>query len=79
MDKKEELSLEEQVQRIRAKRNRHADKYRIRQMLNAAFLIISAIALVLYFCTDNFHFQALVILAVALVIKCVEFFVRFIW
>ena len=41
----EELTLEEQVERIRQRRNRRADAGRLRQVLNTAFLVLAAIGL----------------------------------
>jgi Flp pilus assembly protein TadB len=78
MSKAEEISLEEQVERIRRKRQRYADHTRIRQILNSVFLLLAAIGLVLYFLNDSYHIYALVIIGVGMLLKIVEFFIRFV-
>jgi hypothetical protein len=78
MSKTEELTLEEQVERIRRKRQNRADYTQVRLILNTAFLILAAIGLVVYFLDDSHHIYALVIIGIGMLLKMVEFFIRFI-
>lgn len=78
MSKTEGLTLEEQVERIRRKRQRKADYTHTRQILNTAFLILAAIGLVVYFADDSHHIYALIIIGIGMLLKIVEFFIRFI-
>ncbi len=73
----EELSLEEQVERIRQRRNRRQDMGRLRQILNAAFLSLAAIGLVWYYTDTEHRLWALGVIGVGMLIKVAEFFVRF--
>lgn len=74
----EELSLEEQVERIRRKRQRNTEHTRIRLILNTVFLLLAAIGLLMYFLNDNNHTLALVVIGVGMLLKIVEFFIRFV-
>ena len=74
----EELSLEEQVEHIRRKRNRHFDNDKIRMVLNTLFLILAAIGLVMYFFGGENHTTALIVIALGMLFKVVEFILRFI-
>ena len=78
MSKSEELTLEEQVERIRRKRQSKADHTRIRQTLNSVFLLLAAIGLVVYFWDNTHHVYALVIIGIGMLLKIVEFFIRFV-
>ena len=78
MSKTEELTLEEQVERIRRKRQSKADHTRIRQILNSVFLVLAAIGLVMYFWNDSNHIYALIVIGVGMLLKIVEFFIRFV-
>lgn len=78
MSKVEELTLEEQVERIRHKRKRQSDHTRIRQILNSVFLLLAAVGLVMYFWDNNHHSYALAVIAVGMLLKIVEFFIRFV-
>ena len=73
---KEELSLEEQVERIHQKRNRHFDNTKTRKVLNTLFLIIATIGLVMYSFGGNNHIPALIVIAVGMVFKVMEFMLR---
>lgn len=75
---KEELSLEEQVQRIRQKRTRHLDKSRPRMVLNTLFLILAAIGLTMYFFGGENHTQALIVIGIGMLFKVAEFILRLI-
>lgn len=78
MSKDEEFSLEEQVELIRRKRQRSADYTRIRQILNSVFLLLAAIGLVMYFWNDSNHTYALIVIGIGMLLKIVEFFIRFV-
>ncbi|MBO7068828.1 MAG: hypothetical protein J6W52_09165 [Bacteroidaceae bacterium] len=78
MSKAEELTLEEQVERIRRKRQHKTDHARIRQILNSVFLLLAAIGLVMYFWDDAHHTYALAVIAFGMLLKIVEFFIRFV-
>lgn len=41
------------------------------------FLLLAAVGLVLYFCSDNHHIAALAVIGVGMLFKVGEFFVRF--
>ena len=75
---KEELSLEEQVERIRRKRNRHFDNEKVRMVLNTLFLILAATGLVMYFFGGENHTTPLIVIAIGMLFKVVEFVLRFI-
>lgn len=74
--KQEELSLEEQVERIRRKRARHGDGSKVRAVLNALFLVLAAVGLAMYFFGSENHVPALIVIAVGMVFKVVEFILR---
>ena len=76
--KQEELSLEEQVERIRRKRTRQYDFITARPVLNTLFLILAAIGLAMYFFGGENHVSALIVIAVGMVFKVVEFILRII-
>lgn len=72
---KEELSLEEQVERIRRKRANRYDFTKARPILNTLFLILAVIGLVMYFVGEN-HVPGLIVIAVGMLFKVVEFILR---
>lgn len=73
---KEELSLEEQVERIRKKRERHFDNTKARAILNTQFLIVAAVGLAMYFFGGDNHRPALIVIGVGMMFKVVEFILR---
>ena len=73
----EELSLEEQVERIRQRRNRRQNAGNLRQILNTVFLILAGIGLIWYYADSEHRLWALGIIGVGMLVKVVEFFVRF--
>lgn len=77
-DKDKELTLEEQVERIRRKRMRSADFSQARMVLNVLFLALAAVGLVLYFWDDAHHVPALMTIGAGMALKVVEFILRFI-
>ena len=76
--KKEELSLEEQVERIRRKRAGQYDSTKVRMVLNTLFLVLAAIGLAMYFFGGDNHVPALIVIGVGMVFKVIEFMLRLI-
>lgn len=75
--KEEELSLEEQVARIRAKRSKGNKYLKARGVLNTVFLVLAGIGVVWYFCTEEQKLWALSVVAFAMFLKVIEFILRF--
>ena len=76
--KDEELSLEEQVERIRKKRQRFGQYDSLRNYLNGIFLVLAAIGLVVYYTSDEHKLLGLGIIGVGMVLKVLELFIRFV-
>lgn len=76
--KEEELSLEEQVERIRRKRAKRFDSTRTRTVLNALFLVLAVVGLAMYFFGGGNHVPALIVIGVGMVFKVIEFVLRLI-
>ena len=74
--KQEELSLEEQAERIRKKRAKQFDKTKLRVALNVLFLLLAAIGLAMYFFFDTNNVTALLVIAFGMLFKVVEFILR---
>ena len=81
--KQEEFSLEEQVERIRRKRAGRYDNTNTRMVLNTLFLVLAAIGLAMYFfggekqgSTNVNHVPALIVIAVGMAFKVIEFVLR---
>ena len=74
--KQEELSLEEQVERIRKKRAKQFDKTKLRVALNVLFLLLAAIGLAMYFFFETNNVTALLVIAFGMLFKVVEFILR---
>ena len=75
----ENLTLEEQVERIRAKRNGSGEKKeRARRILNNIFIVLAVGGLVTYFSADGNHINGMILVGVAMVFKLVEIFIRII-
>ena len=49
----------------------------VRNILNTVFMLMALIGVVVYFAIPAHHVVGLAIIAVALVVKIVEFFIRF--
>ena len=76
---KEELSLEEQVERIRAKRNGSGNwKDRARRILNNVFLILAVCGVVTYFSGEENHVNGITLVGIAMAFKLVEIIIRII-
>ncbi|MBQ8050953.1 MAG: hypothetical protein IJ197_05195 [Bacteroidaceae bacterium] len=77
-DVKEMLNEQErELERIRQKRNRKPNTEGLRRLLNILFLVAAAVGLVLYFAKPEMRQTALIVIAVGMVLKIAEFFVRF--
>ncbi|MBR5393743.1 MAG: hypothetical protein IK144_01515 [Bacteroidaceae bacterium] len=74
---KEDISLEEQVERIRRKRAQRYDGSKVRTILNMLFLVLAAIGLAMYFFGGENHVPALFVIAAGMLFKMVEFILRF--
>ena len=76
--KQEELSLEEQVERIRRKRAGQHDRTKARTVLNTLFLALAAVGLAMYFIGGENHVPALIVIAIGMAFKVIEFILRLI-
>lgn len=54
------------------------DKEALKKYLNIAFLTLAAIGVIWYYTDTNHHLYALTVIGISLVIKMVEFFIRFV-
>ena len=71
--------LEEQqreLERIRAKRGKRIDTDKVRQALNLIFLAFAVVGFILYFQKD-YRETGIMVIVVGMVVKVVEFFIRF--
>lgn len=73
---KEELTLVEQVERIRAKRNGGGWKDRARRILNNVFLILAVCGVVTYFSGEESHINGMILVGIAMAFKLVEIVIR---
>ena len=76
MSHRVELTLEEQVEQIRRKRSPR-DYTKLRKVLNAAFMLLAAVGLVWYYTSDSNRLWALGVVALGMLLKVIEFFIRF--
>lgn len=77
MSRKEELSLEEEVERIRAKRNGSGKwKERARRILNNVFLILAVCGMVTYCSGEEHHVNGMIIVGIAMAFKFLEIIIR---
>ena len=67
---------EEEIMRIRNKRNRKFNTEGVRKFLNIAFLIVAAIGCVLYFFKPENHIPGMVVIAAGMILKMIEIFMR---
>lgn len=73
----ENLSLEEQVERIRAKRNGSGEwKTRARRILNNVFMILAVCGVITYFSGAENHINGIILVGIAMAFKVVEIFIR---
>ena len=54
------------------------DKEALKKYLNIAFLTLAAIGVIWYYTDTNHHLYTLTVIGISLVIKMVEFFIRFV-
>lgn len=74
---KEELSQEEQLERIRAKRNGSGEwKERARRILNNVFMILAACGVVTYFSGDEHHVNGIILIGISMLFKVAEIIIR---
>ena len=71
-----ESGNEEQVEQIRRKRSPR-DYTKLRKVLNAAFMLLAAVGLVWYYTSDSNRLWALGVVALGMLLKVIEFFIRF--
>lgn len=71
--------LEEEVARIRARRQKGLDRDKIRKVLNISFLVLAAVGLYLFYFVypEGERMPALYTIGAALVLKIIEFVLRF--
>lgn len=71
--------LEEEVARIRARRQNGMNRDKLRQILNISFLVLAAIGLYLFYFIypEGQRMPALYTIGAALVLKIIEFVLRF--
>lgn len=73
----ENLSLEEQVEKIRAKRSNSGEKkLRARRILNNVFMILAVCGVVTYFSGAEYHVNGLMLVGIGMAFKVVEFIIR---
>ena len=77
MSEREEMTLEEQVERIRSRRRKPKSHDKARRYLNTAFLLFAAVGLVWFYSDDNHRLLALGVIGIGMALKIVEFFLRF--
>ena len=49
----------------------------VRNILNTSFLLLALVGVIVYFAVPVHHIIGLVIIGVAMIVKVVEFFIRF--
>lgn len=67
---------EEEIMRIRNKRNRKFNTEGVRKFLNIAFLIVAAIGCVLYFFMPDNRIPGMAVIAAGMILKVIEIFMR---
>lgn len=72
-----ERIIEEALAQAHGKRKLSLSREQIRRVLNALFLIGATIGLVVYFALPLYSVYGLCIIFVAMLLKMVEFFIRF--
>lgn len=66
-----------ELERIRRKRSGNMDTAKVRQLLNIAFLVLALVGIVLYFYLPDRHIIGWSLIAAGMVLKVIEFFIRF--
>ncbi len=75
--KEDTEALEEQVARIRAKRNGGFNRDKLRTILNTIFILGAIIGLAIYFLQPESRINGLYIIGASMIVKVIEFVVRF--
>jgi hypothetical protein len=75
MKRDENLSLEEQVAKIRAKRNGGEWKDRARRILNNVFLVVAGCGVATYFLSDD-KMNGIILVGIGMAFKAVEIIIR---
>ncbi len=68
---------QEELERIRKHRSTLSNKEGLRTTLNTLFMVLALVGVVLYFWMPDRHVVGMAIIAVGMVLKVAEFFVRF--
>ena len=79
MEEANDILAEQQreLERIRSKRHHHGNMEGVRKILNVLFLVFALIGIVLYFSKPDQHLYGMIIIAIGMVLKIAEFFIRF--
>lgn len=78
-DAKEMLAQQQrELERIRNRRKRSFDTSSLRKVLNILFLALAIIGFALYF-TDDYRHTGIIIIVIGMMVKIIEFFVRFLF
>ena len=74
-----EMLAEQQreLERIRNKKGHNTDTESIRKVLNIIFLVLAIAGIGLYFSFPDRHIYGMTVIAVGMVVKIGEFFIRF--
>lgn len=81
MEDVNEMLVEQQkeLERIRSKRGKQFNTTALRKILNIAFLVLALIGVVIYFSMPDRQFLGWSLIAVGMVLKVIEFFLRFLF
>jgi len=81
MDNVNEMLAEQQreLERVRNKRGKKMDTTTIRKILNVVFLVLAVVGLALYFFLPEKRSLGWLLIAIGMVLKIIEFFLRFLF
>lgn len=77
MDREEIEKLVEEAAGKSRKKRKGPDAEKIRKVLNIFFLAGAAIGLILYFTSSDNHLLGMSVIGTAMILKIIEFFLRF--
>ncbi len=66
-----------ELERIRSKRSRHGNMDGVRKVLNIIFLVLAFLGIALYFSYPDKHLYGMIVIAIGMIVKIAEFFIRF--